>query len=101
MYAPFISTAHYLLFINVAKKALSVLKSILKTHLNLDWHSVFAFFFFLAGLIGQLNPDAFLLLMKLQNKMASVVKTVGNIEHEVYPLTVGWLADCVCVCVCV
>ena len=40
-----------------------------------------------AGLIGQLNPDAFSLLMKLQNKMASVIKTVGNIEHEVYPLT--------------
>jgi len=23
--------------------------------------------------------------MKLQNKMASIVKSVGNIEHEVYP----------------
>jgi len=23
--------------------------------------------------------------MKLQNKMASIVKSMGNIEHEVYP----------------
>ena len=27
----------------------------------------------------------FSMLMKLQTKMASVVKSVGNIEHEVYP----------------
>lgn len=40
---------------------------------------------FTAGLVGQLIPETFTLLMKLQNKMASIVKSVGNIEHEVYP----------------
>ena len=40
---------------------------------------------FTAGLVGQLTPETFTLLMKLQNKMASIVKSVGNIEHEVYP----------------
>ena len=39
-----------------------------------------------AGLIGQLEMSTFSLLAKLQEKMAAAVKSVGNIEHEVYPL---------------
>ena len=38
-----------------------------------------------AGLIGQLTSETFMLLVKLQNKMASIVKSMGNIEHEMYP----------------
>ena len=38
------------------------------------------------GLIGQLNADTYNLLVKLQLKMADSIKSVGNIEHEVYPL---------------
>ena len=41
---------------------------------------------FILGLIGQLKPDVFSLLMKLQNKMAVVIKSVGNIEQDSYPL---------------
>ena len=37
------------------------------------------------GLIGQLNADTYNLLVKLQLKMADSIKSVGNIEHEVYP----------------
>ena len=40
---------------------------------------------FLPGLIGQVRPEVFSLLMKLQNKMATAIKSVGNIEHESYP----------------
>lgn len=36
------------------------------------------------GLIGQLNADTYNLLVKLQLKMADSIKSVGNIEHEVY-----------------
>ena len=42
-----------------------------------------------AGLIGQLEMSTFSLLAKLQEKMAAAVKSVGNIEHEVYPLLLG------------
>ena len=49
-------------------------------------HDVQVLSFLLAtGLIGQLTSETFTLLMKLQNKMASIVKSMGNIEHEVYP----------------
>ena len=41
---------------------------------------------FFTGLIGQLKPEIFSLLMKLQNKMTTAIKSVGNIEHEVYLL---------------
>ena len=41
--------------------------------------------YFLSGLIGQLEPGVFSLLMKLQVELARIVKSVGNIEHEVYP----------------
>jgi DNA damage-binding protein 1 len=41
------------------------------------------------GLIGQLEMSTFSLLAKLQEKMAAAVKSVGNIEHEVYPLLLG------------
>ena len=43
------------------------------------------FYFISPGLIGQLKPEVFSLLMKLQNKMTSVVKSIGNIDHEEYP----------------
>ena len=36
------------------------------------------------GLIGQLKQETFKILDKLQQKMASCIKSVGNIEHEVY-----------------
>ena len=39
-----------------------------------------------AGLIGQLNSESFSLLSKIQSKMATLIKSVGNISHEVYPL---------------
>ena len=39
----------------------------------------------IAGLIGQLNSESFSLLSKIQSKMASLIKSVGNISHEVYP----------------
>ena len=48
-------------------------------------HDVQVSFLLAAGLIGQLTSETFTLLMKLQNKMASIVKSMGNIEHEVYP----------------
>ena len=37
------------------------------------------------GLICQLSVETFTLLSKVQDRMAKVVKSVGNIEHEVYP----------------
>ncbi|XP_003389315.1 PREDICTED: DNA damage-binding protein 1-like [Amphimedon queenslandica] len=36
------------------------------------------------GLIGTLNMDTYTLLSKLQQKMAANIKSVGNIEHEIY-----------------
>ena len=41
----------------------------------------------LLGLIGQLSRDTFNILNNLQQRMASCVKSIGNIEHEVYPLS--------------
>ena len=40
------------------------------------------------GLIGQLTREKFNILDNLQQRMASCVKSIGNIEHEVYPLIV-------------
>ena len=37
------------------------------------------------GLIVQLKPEIFTMLMKVQTKMVVVIKSVGNIEHEAYP----------------
>ena len=37
------------------------------------------------GLIVQLKPEIFAMLMKVQSKMVVIIKSVGNIEHEVYP----------------
>ena len=38
-----------------------------------------------AGLVGQLEMSTFSILSKLQENMASAIKSIGNIEHEVYP----------------
>lgn len=37
------------------------------------------------GLIGTLNLDTYTLLSKLQQKMAASIKSIGNVEHEMYP----------------
>ncbi len=37
------------------------------------------------GLVGQLKQDTFNILDKVQQRMANCIKSVGNIEHEVYP----------------
>jgi DNA damage-binding protein 1 len=36
------------------------------------------------GLIGQLNNDTYSILSALQQKMVASIKSVGNIEHEIY-----------------
>ena len=38
-----------------------------------------------SGIIFQLEPSVFELLSRLEKKMSRVIKSVGNIEHEVYP----------------
>ena len=50
------------------------------------------------GLIGQLKQDTFNILDKVQQRMADCIKSVGNIEHEVYP-TLCTYSTCLCVCV--
>lgn len=37
--------------------------------------------------------------MKLQNKLTSVIKSIGNIDHEVYPL-LCIISNLFCLCVC-
>ena len=34
---------------------------------------------------GELEPTVFELLSRLEKKMSHAIKSVGNIEHEVYP----------------
>ncbi len=43
---------------------------------------------FLLGLIGQLTREKFNILDNLQQRMGSCVKSIGNIEHEAYPLII-------------
>ncbi len=38
------------------------------------------------GLVGQLAPDTYTILSKLQENVAKVITSVGHINHEVYPL---------------
>ena len=39
-----------------------------------------------AGLLTQLPQDFFTFLQEVQNKLAKVIKSVGKIEHSLYPL---------------
>ena len=50
-----------------------------------------------SGIIFQLEPSVFELLSRLEKKMSRVIKSVGNIEHEVYPALPNYLNahDCV------
>ncbi len=41
--------------------------------------------FLIAGLLTQLPQDFFGFLLEVQNKLAKVIKSVGKIEHSLYP----------------
>ena len=42
--------------------------------------------YYCTGIIFHLEPSVFELLSRLEKKMSHVIKSVGNIEHEVYPI---------------
>ena len=39
----------------------------------------------MSGLVLQLKPEIFSMLQKVQAKMVTVIKSVGNIEYDAYP----------------
>jgi len=40
----------------------------------------------LAGLVTQLPQEFFNFLLEVQNKLAKIIKSVGKIDHSLYPL---------------
>ena len=51
---------------------------------------VHLYYYYRIGIIFQLEPSVFELLSRLEKKMSHVIKSVGNIEHEVYPMLQGF-----------
>ena len=41
--------------------------------------------FFVLGIIGQITQDLYEFLLQLQTQMNKVIKSVGKIEHSLYP----------------
>ena len=46
----------------------------------------YLFYSHITGIVFQLEPSVFELLSRLEKKMSHIIKSVGNIDHEVYPL---------------
>ncbi len=40
------------------------------------------------GLVTQLTEEFYHFLLEVQNKLTRVIKSVGKIEHSLYPLTI-------------
>lgn len=45
-------------------------------------------FLCILGLVTQFPPDMFSFLSEMQNKLAKVIKSVGKIDHELYPFLI-------------
>lgn len=46
-----------------------------------------AVFLTVTGLVAQLPQEFFMFLLEVQNRLAQVIKSVGKIEHSLYPFT--------------